>query len=251
MSPTSSAYPTWAERVSSVLASQYRFLKLAPRSLLILLLDTVRFNNAPRSRCALRCALVFGCFVAPAASLEEPSSLFWPRLHDSYVPSVFHTLMHADPTGIVSPMPNLPPLPPRFHPHSRGKTWDGSSSASCSCSTRCVTPAQEGEQKNTSHAACHKNREGLPGADQQQQQKGVFIRGADRRALQNLRVVRRTLVYAIGLSPNFAQVNTLKQVNRTEQKRSSSRSWCAQRRIFRPSVRRSPRPLGMVRLVQG
>ncbi|CAM9253798.1 unnamed protein product [Ectocarpus sp. 12 AP-2014] len=92
----------------------------------------------------------------------------------------------------------------------RDNTWDGTSSASCSCSNRLVTPAQEGEQKKHNHAA---NGEGLPGSDQQQQQqqKGVFIRGADRRALQNLRVVRRTLVYAIGLSPNFAQVNTLKQ----------------------------------------
>ncbi|CAB1099016.1 unnamed protein product [Ectocarpus sp. CCAP 1310/34] len=95
--------------------------------------------------------------------------------------------------------------------------WDGSSSASRGCSARSVTPAQEGEQESNDHAACHQNSEGLPGSDQQpqqpqqQQQKGVFIRGADRRALQNLRVVRRTLVYAIGLSPNFAQVNTLKQ----------------------------------------
>ncbi|CBJ26348.1 conserved unknown protein [Ectocarpus siliculosus] len=91
-------------------------------------------------------------------------------------------------------------------------TWDGSYSVSCSYSTRPVTPAQEGEQKKHNHAA---NGEGFPGSDQQQQQqqqqKGVFIRGADRRALQNLRVVRRNLVYAIGLSPNFAQVNTLKQ----------------------------------------
>jgi len=47
---------------------------------------------------------------------------------------------------------------------------------------------------------------------EQEQEHGMFIRKEDRLVLKNLRVVRRTLVYAIGLSPNFAQVNTLKQV---------------------------------------
>ncbi len=41
----------------------------------------------------------------------------------------------------------------------------------------------------------------------------MYIRKEDRRVLENLRVIRRTLVYAIGLSPNFAQVDTLKQVS--------------------------------------
>lgn len=114
-----------------------------------------------------------------------------------------------------------PPPPPPIRAQNRNIS---SSSSVSSTSSRCESPPQEQQQPPSNHTRDNQNHEqqqslmsAQSGSDQQQQrqqrpQQGVFIRGADRRTLQNLRIIRRTLVYAIGLSPNFAQVNTLKQV---------------------------------------
>lgn len=96
-----------------------------------------------------------------------------------------------------------------------------SSSSSSGSISRSETPHEEHQhqQQNLTSEQPQQQQPALsgsgsvPGADPPQ---SVFIRGADRRVLQNLRVIQRTLVYAIGLSPNFAQASTLKQVRFSE-----------------------------------
>lgn len=88
------------------------------------------------------------------------------------------------------------------------------SSSSSGSNTPGHTDHHQQQQPGSVTASRQRSSSTSGGAGGQQQHQGVFIRGADRRVLQNLRVIQRTLVYAIGLTPTIAQASTLKEVNR-------------------------------------